>query len=362
MATVSERLWRALPEIAGGIPVDGAVLTSAANCRYLSGFASSAHTVFITKEETYFLTDFRYGEAARKKSKDCKVVTYQRLEKSMEEIIRRHELKNVLFEHQAMTLADADRFGKLCQELGVNAVWDSTLDNAINAIRSVKTPAEVEKIKAAQALTDAAFAHILPQLQVGKTERDIALEIEFFMRKNGADGVAFDLIVVSGANGSQCHGVPGEKTLEQGDFITMDTGALLDGYHSDMTRTVALGSVSEEQKKVYHTVLQAQIAAIQTIRAGIHCHVVDRAAREIIDQEYPGTFGHTTGHSLGVEIHEWPYFGPACEAMTRPGMVMTVEPGIYLEGKFGVRIEDMVLITETGCENLTHSPKELIIV
>ncbi len=362
MATVSERLWRALPATDGDVPVDGAVLTSAANCRYLSGFASSAHTVFVTKEETYFLTDFRYGEAARKHCKDCRVVTYQRLEKSMEEIIRRHELKNVLFERQTMTLADADRFGKLCQGLGVNAVWDNTLDEAMQSIRSVKNPAEVEKIKAAQALTDGAFEHILPRLQAGKTEREIALEIEFFMRKNGADGVAFDLIVVSGANGSQCHGVPGEKTLKRGDFITMDTGALLDGYHSDMTRTVALGSVSEEQEKVYNTVLQAQLAAIQTVRAGIHCHVVDRAARDIIDREYPRTFGHTTGHSLGVEIHEWPYFGPACEAMTRPGMVMTVEPGIYLEGKFGVRIEDMVLITETGCENLTHSPKELIIV
>lgn len=362
MATLTERFWALIPKEKNGLPIDGAVLTSAANCRYVSGFGSSAHMVILTREETYFLTDFRYGEAARKRCKDCRVVTYKKRDKSMEEIFRRHELKQVLFERQTMTLADCDRFEALCRELDVKAVFDSTLDDTMQNLRAEKTPQELDKLKAAQALTDAAFSEILPHLQAGRTEKEIALELEFFMRKNGADGVAFDFIVVSGANGSQCHGVPGDKPLERGDFITMDIGALLDGYHSDMTRTVALGCVSEEQAKVYDTVLRAQQAALDTVRPGIHCHVVDRAARAVIDEVYPGTFGHSTGHGVGLEIHEWPNFAPSCEVVTRPGMVMTVEPGIYLEGKFGVRIEDMVLITEDGAENLTHSPKNLMIV
>ena len=182
------------------------------------------------------------------------------------------------------------------------------------------------------------------------------------MRKQGAEKIAFDTIVVSGANGSMCHGVPSDKKIQKGDFITMDFGAVVNGYHSDMTRTVAYGTVSEEQKQVYQTVLQAQLAAIQTATSGIPCNQVDKAARDIIDVNYAGTFGHTTGHAVGLEIHEWHYFAPSCQVITKPGMVITVEPGIYLEGKFGVRIEDMVLIQENGCENLTGSVKELLIL
>ena len=237
---------------------------------------------------------------------------------------------------------------------------DDTLDKLLRDLRVIKTPEEIQKIKAAQRITDAAFTHILRRIRPGVTEREIALEIEFFMRREGADGVAFDLIVVSGENGSLCHGVPSQKKIEKGEFITMDIGAVLDGYHSDMTRTVALGQISPEQKKVYHTVLEAQIAALGQCRPGVACGSVDKAARDIIEKDYPGTFGHSTGHGVGVEIHEWPRFAPGDKTIARPGMVVTVEPGIYLAGRFGVRIEDMVAITETGYENLTHSPKELI--
>ncbi len=362
MKSAVERFWEAVPEQVEGKPVDGAILTSAANCRYLSGFPSSSRLVILTREQAYFLTDFRYGEAARKKVRDCQVVVFQRREQSVKEILRRHGLKTVLFERETIPLVEAETLGGLCREEGIAPIFDNTLDKTMESIRAIKTPEEIDKIRAAQAITDEAFSHILPFLREGVTEREIALEIEFFMRKQGAERIAFDLIVVSGENGSQCHGVPTDKPLRRGDFITMDTGAVCDGYHSDMTRTVALGEVSEEQRQVYDTVLRAQLAAIDTVRAGVHCHIVDRAARSIIEEKYPKAFGHGLGHSVGLEIHENPRFSPACEDIAQPGMVITVEPGIYLEGRFGVRIEDMILVTENGCENLTHSPKELLIV
>ena len=360
--TNAERLQQALWGDGADFEADGALLTSAPNCRYVSGFPSSSRLVLVTREQVYFLTDFRYAEAARKKIQDCKVVMYKKAQTAITEILRRHEIKTLLFEYDNLTYGESEKYRKLCQETGVTPVFDRTLDTILQDLRAVKQPEEIQKIKASQAITDAAFQHILPYIKAGVTEREIALEIEFFMKKNGAENIAFDLIVVSGENGSQCHGVPGEKTIQPGDFITMDTGAVLDGYHSDMTRTVALHHVSPEQQHVYDTVLKAQKAAVEAVRPGIPCRQVDWVARSIIDEQYSGAFGHSTGHSVGLEIHETPCFAPSCETLTKPGMVITVEPGIYLEGKFGVRIEDMVLVTETGHENLTQSPKDLIIL
>ncbi len=360
--TKTERLQEALFGKGAPVPADGALITSAPNCRYLSGFPSSSRMIFVTRGQAYFLTDFRYAEAARKKVRDCQVVEYKDSRKALSELIRRHDVKTLLFEYDKLSFGESENYRALCQALGVEPVFDKTLDSVLNDLRAIKQPDEIAKLKASQAITDAAFQHILPYIKEGVTERELALEIEFFMKKNGAEDIAFDLIVVSGANGSQCHGVPGAKPIAQGDFITMDTGAVLDGYHSDMTRTVALGHVSEAQRKVYDTVLKAQCAAVDAVRPNVSCRMVDWVARSIIDEDYCGAFGHSTGHSVGVEIHEWPCFAPACEALTKPGMVITVEPGIYLEGRFGVRIEDMVLVTEAGHENLTHSPKELIIL
>ena len=361
MKTNLERLQEAL-FIEGDSGADGALITSEPNCRYLTGFPCSSRTILVTKEEVYFLTDFRYGEAARKKIQGCAIVEYRDARRSLEELLRRHNIKTLLLEYDNLSYGESEKYRSICKGLGVEPVLDRTLDTVLRTLRAVKQPWEIERLKASQAITDAAFTHILPYLKEGATEREIALEIEFFMKKNGAEDIAFDLIVVSGENGSQCHGVPGQRTLRKGDFITMDTGAVLDGYHSDMTRTVALGFVTEEQRDVYETVLKAQTSAAEAVRPNIPCRMVDWVARSIIDEKYSGTFGHSTGHSVGIEIHEWPAFSPSCETLTEPGMVITVEPGIYLEGKFGVRIEDMVLVTETGHENLTHSPKELMIL
>jgi Xaa-Pro aminopeptidase len=187
--------------------------------------------------------------------------------------------------------------------------------------------------------------------------------MEFFMRRMGSEGVSFDFIVVSGKNSSLPHGVPTDKLVQVGDFLTMDFGAVVGGYHSDMTRTVAVGSASDEMRLVYDTVLKAQLESEKAIRAGAVCSDIDKIARDIIyGAGYEGCFGHGLGHSVGVEIHESPAFSPNCSAILRPGTIMTVEPGIYLENKFGVRIEDMVYVTEEGSINLTASPKHLIIV
>lgn len=362
MKTAAEQIQQALCEQTLGQEADAVLVTSAQNRLYLTGFPSSAGWVVVTKEQAYFLTDFRYFEAAERHVTSCQVVLMKRLADSLKEIVQRHHLKHILVENAGLSLADAKNYREMFEPLGVKTVEDSTLDRLLRGLRCIKTPLELEKIRAAQRITDAAYAHALTVLRPGVTEREVALEIEFFMRRAGAEGVAFDLIVVSGQNGSLCHGVPSDKPIAAGDLVTMDIGARLDGYHSDMTRTVGVRHLSDEQKKVYHTVLSAQLAAIQAAKPGQICSFVDQAARDIIDKEYAGTFGHSTGHSVGLEIHEWPNFAPNCHEILRPGMVITVEPGIYLPGKFGVRIEDMVAITENGNENLTKSPKELLIV
>lgn len=338
-----------------------ALVMSDRNRRYLTGFPSSAGLVLVTAEASYLLMDFRYAEAASYAVKDCQVVEFSNMYEKLAELLQKHNIKRAYLE-QSLSVAQAQAFEAKLQAMGVEADLTSALDDALMELRIIKTPAEIQKIKDAQAITEAAFDHILPYIREGVTERDLALEIEFFMRKNGAEGVAFELIVVAGKNGSQCHGVPGDNTVQKGDFITMDTGALLDGYHSDMTRTVALGNVSAEQKKIYDTVLQAQLAAIDAIKPGVECWTIDKVARDIIEKDYAGRFGHSLGHGVGVEIHEWPRFAKGCTTITRPGMVVTVEPGIYIAGECGVRIEDMIVVTENGCENLTSSKKELIIL
>ena len=265
-------------------------------------------------------------------------------------------------EYAALPYGHAKRFEQLSEECGAKAILNTTLDDAIRKQRIVKSDEEVKRICDAQAITDATFEHILPYIKEGVTEREIALEIEFFMRKAGADGNAFNPIVVTGANGSQCHGIPGNTQIKKGDLITMDTGAMLAGYHSDMTRTVALGYVNDEQRAIYNTVLKAQLAVIDGAHPGMRCCDVDKIARDIIETPYPNTFGHGLGHGVGFEIHEWPRFNKTDETICEPGMVITDEPGIYIPGKCGVRIEDMLLITDDGCRSLTHSPKELIIL
>lgn len=353
---------RLAEKLIGGDRKKAVLVFSDRNRRYLTEFNATDGALVVTADGAYLLMDFRYSEAARNEAKNAEVVEFSSLGDAVKEILTKHGVKEVLLETEALSYAQAGRFEKLFAEVGAEAVLDTQLDDAIRSLRITKSPDEVKKIEASQAITDAAFEHILPMIKEGVTEREIALEIEFFMRKQGAENVAFDLIVVSGKNGSLCHGVPSDKTIEKGDFITMDTGAILEGYHSDMTRTVALGYVNDEQRTIYETVLKAQLAAMAAVKPGLKCSSIDKVARDIIETPYPGTFGHGLGHGVGFEIHEWPRFSKLDNTILEPGMVITDEPGIYIPGKFGVRIEDMLLVTEDGCRSLTKSPKELIIL
>lgn len=361
MRTKIQQLQAMLPLKRENGGADALLVTTDVNRKYLTGFASSAGAVLITPEKAWFFTDFRYIEAAQQTVTDCAVICYDRLEKFLEQLFRENGVKKVMVEQEGTSLAQMEGMSSALKKVRwINHPW---LDKQLKAMRSVKSDAEIENLRQAQTITENAFEHILGFLKPGVTEREAALELEFFMRKQGAERVSFDLIVVSGKNSSLPHGVPGDKKLESGDFITMDTGAVVGGMHADMTRTVALGPVSEEQKKIYDIVLQAQMSAIAAVKSGVRCVDVDAAARNVIKAAgYGEYFGHSTGHSVGLEIHESPAFSPRSEDVAQEGMVLTVEPGIYLPGKFGVRIEDMVLVTRDGCENLTHAKKDLIIL
>lgn len=236
-------------------------------------------------------------------------------------------------------------------------------DEEINRMRRSKRDFEKQRIIKAQRIAERAFDHILGFIKEGVSEKEIALELDYFMLRNGADGLSFETIAVSGRNSSMPHGVPSEKKIEKGDFITMDYGAIVDGYHSDMTRTVAVGEISSKQAEVYETVLQAQLSALSILAPEVSCKDADLAARNIIEKAgYGECFGHGTGHGVGIDIHEAPTVSFRSNQILEEGDVVTVEPGIYICGEFGVRIEDMAYINDKSYENLTKSEKTLIIL
>lgn len=349
-------LQSALPE-----GIDAGLILSEHNRRYLTGFASSDGILLVTRTRAVLLMDSRYIEAAREQAQGCEVELMQNATRQMNAFFKAEEVHTVGIESRELPVAELNRFRPLFPDVVFNE--DDALNDAILRLRMVKNPEELDAIRRAQKITDAAYQHILPFLKPGAAERDLALEIEYFMRKNGATGPSFDLIVVSGENSSRPHGVPGARKLQAGDFITMDTGAIVDGYCSDMTRTVALGYVTDEMRKVYDTVLAAQLAAEQVLAPGKTGIEVDKVARDIIyGAGYEGCFGHGLGHSVGLQIHEEPRLSPSCHTVLQSGMMMTIEPGIYLEGRFGVRIEDLAILTDQGCEILTQSPKELCVL
>lgn len=338
---------------------DAAFITSEWNRKYLSGFSASDGFIVITERDAVFFADGRYIEAAQKQIKNMQVRLFSGFSDIKDYLIGQ-KIERVIIEADEITVASLKNYRKV---LGIRISNSNILSDTLAKLRMIKSQDEIENIKAAQRITDATFSHILNFIKVGVTEKDIALELEFFMRKMGSEGVAFDTIVVSGKNSSLPHGVPSQKKIQNGDFITMDFGAVVNGYRSDMTRTVAVRNVSEEQKAVYEKVLTAQKAALKKIKAGKICSEIDKIARDIIDSsEYKGAFNHSLGHSVGIDIHEKPNFSPKCNVRLEKNMVLTVEPGIYLPDKFGVRIEDMVLVTDNGVVNLTNSAKELIII
>ncbi len=346
----------------GTLPPKAALLVeSAANRFYLTGFAASAGFILLSRERAAFFIDFRYCEAAKAAVTHCPVCLSEQPMEDIRGFLAAEGLTALYVETHSTSLARVAALRKALD--GITITDDDSFSSRLATMRQIKSSTELARIRQAQKLTDDTFAAILPRIAVGRTEREIMLDMEFAMRRMGSEGIAFDFIVVSGKNSALPHGVPTDKPLAEGDFLTMDFGAVVDGYRADMTRTVALTRVSDEQRHVYNTVLAAQDAALAAIRPTASCAQVDKIARDLIEHAgYNGCFGHGLGHSVGIDIHESPSFSPHCSTPLQAGMVMTVEPGIYLEGRYGVRIEDMVVITPDGCDNLTHSPKELLIV
>ena len=353
-----EKLMKALPEGA-----DAALITSDVNRRYFTGLESSAGTLVAFRDAAYFIIDFRYIEVAKDTVTGAEVLLQDKLYEQIGALLKKHGAKTVTIETDYVTVGALGMYRTRLPEY--EFLTDATLNDEILAMRSLKDESEIAAIRKAQSITDASFLEILDFIKPGKTEKEIAAYLEYCMRRLGADGLAFETIAASGPNSAKPHAVPSDRPLQQGDFFTMDYGAAWGGYCSDMTRTVAIGEPTDEMRKVYETVLAAQLTGIGKAVAGVSCRAVDAAARDLIyGAGYEGCFGHSLGHSVGIEIHELPGFSPSADpgVTAREGMVITVEPGIYLEGRFGVRIEDMVWFSPDGTKDLTNSSKELIIL
>ena len=336
------------------------IVSSPENRKYLTSFSSSDGFLLVTQKEAVFLTDSRYIEAAEKTVVGCSEISQlNSLSAQLPEYISKLGISKLFTESVRLTVEEFNRISKIA----ACPVSAEKTDGEIGNLRRKKSNEEKESIIKAQSIAEKAFEHILGFISTEKTEKDVALELDFFMLKNGAEGISFETIAVSGANSSMPHGVPSDKKIENGDFLTMDYGAVINGYHSDMTRSVAVGSVSGKQAEIYETVLNAQLASLATLKNGISGFDADKAARDIIENAgYGKYFGHGTGHGVGIEIHEAPRLSSKTDSILQTGDVVTVEPGIYLPGEFGVRIEDMAFITENSYENLTKSPKNLIII
>ena len=340
--------------------VDGLLLTSRYSRHYGAEYDIAEGVAVVSKAGCRYFTDNRYTEAAENGIKGFQVLDVAKgggHVKCINQCIADFGITALGFEENYLTVSEY-----MLYEKNVNAKL-VPFTKEINGFRAVKEEWELNIMRKAQAITDKAFAEVCPRIKVGMTELELQAELIYCLYKNGATGLAFDPIVVSDPNSSLPHGVAGERVIQEGDFVTMDFGALYNGYCADMTRTVAVGFATEEMKTVYNTVLEAQLAGLAISKAGVPGKDIDGAARKVItDAGYGEYFGHGYGHSLGLEVHENPSPNARNEAPMPVGAVASAEPGIYLPGKFGVRIEDTCVFLEDGIEILTKSPKELIIV
>ncbi len=340
---------------------ESAVIFSPVSRRYLSGFSSSDGSLFITPESARLYLDPRYYEmGCIQKEKGslpagleiCPAV----FAKDFFAFSQSGRAQQVFFEDRQMTVAELERL----KEKFPKAVF-VPMGSLLEQMRLIKSPQEIARICAAQKLAEEAYLSVLPKIEAGRTESEIAAELEYFMKLHGASGPSFETVCVGGKRSSLPHGKAEDVPLEKNSFLTMDFGCILDGYSSDMTRTVCIGRADEKMHLVYETVLAAQKAGLAAVAAGIPGKDVDKAARDVIDGAGFGEyFGHSTGHGLGLEVHEAPSFSPKAENLVPAGAVLSVEPGIYLPGEFGVRIEDLVVVRQGGCDNLNTTSKELL--
>lgn len=337
--------------------LDVIIVSNGYNMRYISGFSGATGYLYLSKKKKAVLTDSRYTIQAKEEAKDYEVLeVHGKYTELVKGLLEEEQVQKVGFEGKDFLCYDFSKW----KEAMSKVEWVA-LEDELSDLRIIKTPDELEKIRKAEEIGDKAFTKILDVIKPGMTELEVAAHLEFFMKEAGAEGLSFDTIVASGINSSKPHAVPGRKKIEKGDFVTMDFGCLYEGYCSDMTRTIVVGKANEKQKQIYQIVLEAQLAALDFIKAGYTGKKIDRVARNVIDQAgYKDCFGHGLGHSVGLFIHENPRLSPSENNIILENVIETVEPGIYIENFGGVRIEDLVVVTKDGCQNFTHSPKELI--
>jgi len=331
--------------------LDALIITDEKNMYYYAGFYKGEGYVVIRHDRCFVVTDFRYFEYADEKCTGYEIGNISK------DGIGAFVLPDMTcgFENGKISYSQYVSFAGVLKNL-------VGIDDMADSLREVKDEAEIGCIRRAAEIADRAFDHICGFIKEGMSEIEIACEIEYFMRRSGAEKTSFDTIVASGARGSLPHAIPTSNRLKAGELVVMDYGCVVDGYASDMTRTVGVGSIDSSLMDVYNTVLSAQLEALSCIKAGVSGMSVDCAARTMLDFKYPGRFGHSLGHSVGLDIHEKPNLSPKNPKALKAGNVVTVEPGLYIPGKCGVRIEDLVVVTENGCDILSKSPKNLVIV
>ena len=339
------------------------LITNEVNIGYFTGFFHSEGALLVTQGKTFLLVDFRYHEAALKKSHACEVICFRRLTDELKKLMRQENIASLHIETAYLSVERYLFFKKRFAEEAIEVLTDNGLDEKIASLRIIKDDSEIEKLQKAQQIAEKAYLELLNDVKPGVTERMLAAKLEYLMKTYGAEDKSFDLITITGKKTSLPHGVPSDDIVSEGDFVTFDFGAVYDGYHSDTTRTVAVGHATDEMQKIYHIVLEAQLKALTVIKPGIAACEVDKTARDLISAAgYGAYFGHSTGHGVGLDIHENPAVSIRCETALRPGMIITDEPGIYVPDRFGVRIEDMLCVTKTGYKNFVTLPKELIIL
>lgn len=342
------------------LDIDALLITKPCNRKYMSGFTGSAGYILLTHNDCLLFTDFRYVSQANAEAKIYQVIQH---DTKATDTIRKwlHDLnvRRLGIEQNDVTYGT---YLTWHQEFGDFELVPTK--HVVESARAIKDDTELNMMRKATAIADAAFAHIITLMKPGMKERDVAAELEYFIRMNGATSSAFPMIIASGERSALPHGYASDRRLQNNEFVTMDFGAQCEGYLSDLTRTVFLGTPSTKHEEVYNIVLEANLETLKKLKPGMNGIEADALGRDIIKKHgYGDNFGHGLGHGVGLEIHEAERFSvDSAETVMKPGMVMTVEPGIYIPGLFGVRIEDDIVITETGIELLTKSPKELILL
>ena len=352
---MNQRLFR-LREIMERYSIDAVILNSITAIRYFSGFTSDESYVIVTGSRSVLITDFRYTIQAREQSgNDFEILeaSGSRQLELVNSVLKSAKCASLGFEEDCVTYARYQDYLKLDVSL-------VPFTEKLHELRIIKTYEEIRSLQKAQDLADEAFSALLKVIHCGMTEKQVAAELDYIGAKLGSDGPSFETIVGSGPNGAMCHAVPGERRLQKGDLVVLDFGCIYKGYHSDMTRTFAVGSCDDFSRKIYQIVLNAQSKALDRLRPGITGKELDSVARDFItEQGYGNCFGHSLGHGFGLLIHEAPRAAQSCDTVFREGMTVTVEPGIYIEGRLGVRIEDCCVVTSDGKLDFCHSTKEL---